>query len=185
MENKLEIIEKEINENIQEAEYQEVKEKTESGFVAKNYLNLKSFIAGYHIVFGVWSAILFLQIFIASPLNSVFAIPLIFFIVTSITGGIKLFKNKKGGVNYLIAAQFPQVILLQLNGFLYQFLCGQWIMINFVIDDIVRFGVNFGFLNTAYHLQFQTNLPVDGVGINLVPIILLVILLRMEELGSK
>jgi len=187
MENYTEIVKNEpaLNSKIEEVEFTEIVENEGQGFVAKNYFSLRSFIAYYHIIFGVWSFLVLMQILLVSPLSIIISLPLAFFIATSIIGGIKLLNNKKGGVNYLIVAQLPHLILFQLNDFLYQFYCGQWIMLNIVIDEIVRFGFNFGFLSVTYIVTFNSNLPANAVGINIVAIILIVILLRMEELGSK
>ncbi len=157
----------------------------EQNFVKKNYFSLRSFISFYHIILGGWSILLLIQIVIPTPLSVLLTLPLIFYIVASILGGVRLLKNLPGGVNLLIVAQIPTLLILQFNGFLYQFYSGQWIMLNIIIDETVKFAFNIGILNVNYFVSFNSNLPVNGVGINLVSIILISILLKMEDLGSK
>ncbi len=154
------------------------------GFVERHYEPLKWTISVYHVFFALWAAFLFLKSILPAINMLVFAIPLIFFIATSAIGSYRLLKNKTNAYNYLIAAQIPQVIILQLNGFVYFLLIGQWIILR--IGGGQLFGINFGLLDAKYSLLFGNAKEIGFLfGINILPIILILILLKMEEIEEE
>ena len=154
------------------------------GFVTKHYEPLKWTISIYHLFFALWATVSFLKSILPAINMLIFTIPVIFFIVTSTIGSYRLLKNKSNAYNYLIAAQIPQVIILELNGFVYFLLIGQWIILR--IGGGQFLGITFGLLDAKYSLMFG-NAHESGFlfGINILPIILIFILLKMEEIEEE
>jgi hypothetical protein len=154
------------------------------GYVERHYEPLKWAISFYHFFFALWATFIFLKSILPAINLLALAIPLIFFIVTSTVGSYRLLKDKKNAYNYLIAAQIPQVIILQLNGFAYFLLIGQWIILR--IGGGQLFGVNFGLLDAKYTILFGNAKEIGFLfGINILPIILIFILLKMEEIEEE
>jgi len=150
------------------------------GFFNKYYKEIKWGLRTYYILFSCWAFYLIIQILIRSIGNIWYAIPLIIFVLTSSLGGYKIFSNPKHGVNLLIIAQIPQVLVLQLNGFVYSLFVGQWFVIGLNgFTKVISFA---GLFDVQFQLLFLKNkLPESIVGINLVPIIIILILLKIEE----
>ena len=154
------------------------------GFVTKHYEHLRWTISVYHLFFALWATFIFLKSILPAINMLVFAIPLIFFIVSSTVGSYRLLKNKPNAYNYLIAAQIPQVIILQFNGFIYFLLIGQWIILR--IGGGQLFGITFGLLDAKYSLLFGNANEIGFLfGVNILPIILILILLKMEEIEEE
>jgi hypothetical protein len=177
-----------LNQNINELEIDSESSFQNSnarkGFIEKHYEPLKWTITIYHLFFALWAAFLFLKSILPSINMLAFAIPLIFFIVASSIGGYRLLKNKTNSYNYLIAAQIPQVIILQLNGFVYFLLIGQWTILR--IGEGQFIGIDFGLLDAKYSLLFGSAKEIGFLfGINILPIILIFILLKMEEIEEE
>jgi hypothetical protein len=150
-------------------------------FVEKYFEHLKWTMVIYHIFFALWATFLFLQAILPSINKLVFALPLIFFIITSISGSIRLFKGKDNAYNYLIAAQIPQTIVLQLNGFIYYLLVGQWIILRLGGNTLL--GIDFGLLDAKYMFLFGNANEINFLfGINILPVIVIAILLKMERI---
>ena len=154
---------------------------TKQSFVEKYFEHLKWTMIIYHIFFALWATFLFLQAILPAINKLVFALPLIFFIITSISGSILLFKRKNNAYNYLIAAQIPQTIVLQLNGFIYYLLVGQWIILRLGGNTLL--GIDFGLLDAKYMFLFGNANEINFLfGINILPIIVIAILLKMESI---
>ena len=154
---------------------------TKQSFVEKYFEHLKWTMIIYHIFFALWATFLFLQAILPAINKLVFALPLIFFIITSISGSILLFKRKNNAYNYLIAAQMPQTIVLQLNGFIYYLLVGQWIILRLGGNTLL--GIDFGLLDAKYMFLFGNANEINFLfGINILPIIVIAILLKMESI---
>jgi hypothetical protein len=157
--------------------------KLNKRFVEKNYDSLKWGISIYHLFFSLWATYKLFQILLQVPNDVLYTIPVIIFIVTSTLGGILLLKGKSNAYNYLIAAQIPQVIVFQLNTFVYFLLIGQWIILR--VGGPGFFGINFGILEVKYACTFLQVKQNFLIGINLVPLILIFILLKMEEMEQE
>ena len=154
------------------------------GFVERHYYHLKWSISLYHLFFALWATLIFLQSVLPAINKLIFAIPLIAFTVCSITGSYQLLKNKPNAYNYLIAAQVPQVIILQFNGMVYFLLIGQWIILK--ISGFFNIGFFFGIFDAKYTFLFGNANDIGFLfGINILPIILIFILLKMEEIEER
>jgi hypothetical protein len=166
---------------IEDASFSEIKDtddiEDKRNYFDKNYVKIKWSFGVYHIVFGIWSIVILFQIIFNNLLSIIFAIPLITYIVCSILGGYRLIKNDKRSINLLLVAQIPQILLLQINGFFYSLISGQWIIFTILKKDIVKFGFNFGVLRSSYNFIFNSTFEGNGFGINIVPIIAILILL--------
>ena len=173
----IEILEKKKSEAAESGE----NENNELGFVEKYFEHLKWTIGIYHIFFASWAAFLFFRLIQSDIKNLLYTLPLILLLVTSITGSILLFSHKKNSYNFLIAAQIPQIVILQLNGFVYYLLIGQWILIK--LSGIISFSIEVGLWDIKYAFVWgNANNTNFLLGINLLPIILINILLKMEKI---
>ena len=158
--------------------------KVRSGFFERHFEGLKWSITVYHLFFALWATYIFLTGVLPAINNLIFFIPLLLFVATSIAGSYRLLKNKSNSYNYLIAAQLPQTIILQLNGFIYFLLIGQWIILRIGGGQLL--GFNLGFLDAKYTFLFASANQVGFLfGINILPIILIIILLKMEEIEEN
>lgn len=154
------------------------------GFVEKYYDHLKWSISFYHLFFALWGTLFFLQSVLPAISKLIYTIPLLAFIIASIVGGYRLLMNKPNAYNYLIAAQVPQVIVLQFNGMIYFLLIGQWII--FKISGFFHIGLFFGLFDAKYAFLFGNPEEISFLlGINILPIILIFILLKMEEVKEN
>jgi len=177
-----------LNQNINELEIDSESlfqnSNARKGFVEKHYESLKWTISVYHFFFALWATFVFLKSILPAINLLALALPLIIFILASVIGSYRLLKNKKNAYNYLIAAQIPQVIILQLNGFVYFLLIGQWIILR--IGGGQLFGFDFGLLDAKYTILFGSADQISFLfGINILPIILILILLKMEEIEEE
>ena len=153
-------------------------------FKIKYYHNLKWAISVYHLFFALWATFFLLKTVLPAINLLLFSIPLIFFIVTSSIGSYKLLKNKSNPYNYLIAAQIPQVIILQLNGFSYFLLLGQWLIIRIGGGELI--GISLGLLDAKYSFLFDSAKELGFLfGVNIYAIILIFILLNLEEIAEE
>ncbi len=161
-----------------------IKDRTKNvRFLLKNNKALKQWIGIYSIFFSFWAFYLLFKTIIRD-INSIwFSIPLIIFIITSISGGYKIIINQQKGINLLIIAQIPQILVLQLNGFVYSMFIGQWIVIG--LNGIIKIVFFASLLDIQYQMYFlDYNSPTFLVAINLVPIIIIIILLKTERLNE-
>ena len=180
-----------MEENIENSSEMQIKNEStfqnsnaKKGFLEKHYQELKWSISVYHLFFALWASYIFLKGVIPAINNLIFTIPLLFFIITSVVGSYRLLKDKSNPYNYLIAAQIPQVIILELNGFLYLLLIGQWIILR--IGGGQLWGINFGIFDAKYYFLFSNpNQSGFMFGINILPIVIIFILLKMEETEEK
>jgi hypothetical protein len=122
------------------------------GFIEKHYEPLKWTISVYHFFFALWATFIFLKSILPAINLLALAIPLIIFILASAIGSYRLLMNKKNAYNFLIAAQIPQVIILQLNGFVYYLLIGQRIILRIGAGQLL--GFDFGLLDAKYTILF-------------------------------
>jgi len=153
------------------------------GFVEKKLESLKWFISVYHIFFAIWAIYNLLKVILPSISNLIYTIPLIIFIVSCVIGSLSLLKGRSNAYNILIIVQILQVIVLQLNGFVYFLLIGQWVI--FRIGSPQLFGIDFGILNAKYAFTFISAKEDFLFGINIIPIILIFILLKLWEIEDK
>jgi hypothetical protein len=72
--------------------------------------------------------------------------------------------------------------MLQFNGFFYSLIAGQWLTLTILKKDVINFGFNVGALGSTYNLIFKSGLMENGIGINFVPIIAILIILKIEEI---
>ena len=171
---------------VEEANYVVIDEIKEAdikrNYFDKNYEKIKWSFGIYHIVFGVWAVILFLNIFLSNIFSIFFLFPLIIYIVCSILGGYRLIKDDKRSINLLLVAQLPQILMLQLNGFFYSLIAGQWFTLTILKNETINFGFNLGVLSSTYNFIIKSELEGNGIGINFVPIIAILIILKIEEI---
>lgn len=154
------------------------------GFLEKHYQDIKWSISVYHLLFALWGSYVFLRGILPAINNLIYTIPLLFFIITSIVGSYRLLKSKSNPYNYLIAAQIPQVIIMELNGLLYFLLIGQWIILR--IGGGRLWGIDLGIFNAKYSfLLANHNQSGFTFGVNILPLIIIFILLKMEEVEDK
>ena len=175
--------------DVEEANYVVIDEIRETdikrNYFDRNYEKIKWSFGIYHIVFGVWAVILFLNIFLSNIFSIFFLIPLIIYIVCSILGGYRLIKDDKRSINLLLVAQLPQILMLQLNGFYYSLIAGQWFTLTILKNETINFGFNLGVLSSTYNFIIKSELAENGIGINFVPIIAILIILKIEEIDFE